>query len=114
MHRRALPPAAARSYTHPRLPSRTSPSRSATMTLRRPVSAAIAVLAITSLASRAQDKPPPAEEIQALQKKYQEERATALEKKFPANALERADEQAKRAEEALKAGNNVAAARFIR
>src|SRR5205823_7011890 len=92
-----LPPAVTLPYTHPRPPSRTSPTRSATMTFPRPFSVALAVLAFAAFGSRAQDKPPPAEEVQALEKKYQEERATALEKKFPASALERADEQAKRA-----------------
>ena len=84
------------------------------MTLHRPVVALLSALTLVGLAAQAQDKPPPAEDIQALQKKYQEERAAALEKKFPATAMERSDEQAKRAEEALKAGNTVAAARFIR
>ena len=82
------------------------------MTFRRLLPAALVVINLGF--ATAQDKAPPAEEVQALQKKYQEERAAALEKKFPASALERADEQAKRAEEALKAGNTVAAARFMK
>ena len=71
------------------------------MTTRRLLT--LAALIALPLAGQAQG--PSAEEVQALQKKYQEERAAALEKKFPATALERADEQAKRADEALKAGN---------
>ena len=76
------------------------------MTLRRPFTAFFLTLAAFGLVARGQDKPPPAEDVQALQKKYQEERAAALEKKFPATALERADEQARRAEEALKDGQH--------
>lgn len=82
------------------------------MTVRRLLS--LAVLAALPFAAPAQDKGPSAEEVQALQKKYQEERAAALERKFPATALERADEQAKRAEEAMTAGNTVAAVRFLK
>jgi len=74
----------------------------------------LALLPVFVFAVRAQDKAPTTEEVQAFQKKFQEERAAALEKKFPAAALERADGQAKRAEEALKAGNAAEAARFIR
>ena len=84
------------------------------MKLHRPLVATLFALSVTLLAVRAQDKPPPAEEVQALQKKYQEERAAVLEKKFPASALERSDDQARRADEALKAGNTLAAARFIK
>jgi WD40 repeat protein len=74
----------------------------------------LALLPLFVLTLQAQDKPPTSEDVQALQKKFQEERAAALEKKFPAAALERADGQAKRAEEALKAGNAAEAAKFIR
>jgi WD40 repeat protein len=84
------------------------------MTFRRPLSVFLTALGVVALSVRAQDQPPAAEEVQALQKKYQEERAEALEKKFPANTLERADEQAKRADEALKAGNTLAAARLLK
>lgn len=83
------------------------------MTISRFLAASIAAVSLAGFAI-AQDKPPTADEVQALEKKYQEERAAALEKKFPATALERADEQAKRSAEALTAGNNVAAARFIK
>jgi WD40 repeat protein len=82
------------------------------MTLRRLFP--LAALLVLPLAARAEGPPPSAEEIAALQKKYQEERAAAVEKKFPEAALGSADEQAKRADEALKAGNTVAAARFIK
>src|SRR5947209_20063410 len=81
------------------------------MTFRRLPSLAVALA--LPLASVAQDKGPSADDIQALQKKFQEERAAALEKKFPASSLERADEQAKRADEALKNGEAAAAAKFI-
>lgn len=83
------------------------------MTLSRFLSASIVAIGLAGFAV-AQDKGPSAEEVQAQQKKYQDERAAALEKKFPATALERSDEQAKRAEEALKAGNTATAAKFIR
>jgi WD40 repeat protein len=82
------------------------------MTLRRLFT--LVALAALPLAAVAQDKGPTAEEVQALQKKYQDERAAALEKKFPATALERADEQIKRADDALKAGHTAVAARFVR
>ena len=62
----------------------------------------------------AQDKQPAVADVQALQKKFQEERAEALDKKFPASTLAGADEQAKRAEEAAKAGNLSGALRMIR
>lgn len=83
------------------------------MTLSRFLSLGFASLLFSS-ATLAQDKAPTADEVQVLQKKFQEERAAALEKKFPATALERADDQAKRAEEAIKSGNTIAAVRFIR
>jgi WD40 repeat protein len=84
------------------------------MTFRRPLSAFVLSVAVVALSVRAQDMPPSAEDVQALQKKYQEERAAALEKKFPPEAVERSDAQVKRAEEALKAGNTTAAARFLK
>ncbi len=62
----------------------------------------------------AQDKPPTAEDVQTLQKKFSEERSAALEKKFPATSLVAADEQAKRAEEAAKGGNLPGALRMMR
>src|SRR4051812_7405687 len=82
------------------------------MTVRRLLP--LALLAALPLVARAQATAPTADEVQALQKKYQEERAAAVEKKFPPAALERADEQVRRADEALKAGNTVAAARLVR
>src|SRR5947209_12875811 len=82
------------------------------MTFRRLLS--LAVLTALPLGVRAQGMAPTAQEVDALQKKYREERAAAVDKKFPASALERADEQAKRAEQALKDGNTAAAARFIK
>lgn len=81
--------------------------------MSRFLSVVVASLCISGLAL-GQDKPPTSDEIQSQIKKFQDERAAALEKKFPATALERADEQAKRADEALKAGNPIAAARFIK
>ena len=66
------------------------------MTLRHSILSLFAA-SLLIVPTRAQDKPPPAEDVQALQKKFQEERAAALEKKFPASSLEKADEQAKRA-----------------
>ena len=80
------------------------------MTTRRLLSLA-AFLALP-LVTQAQG--PSAEDVQAQLKKYQEERTAAIEKKFPATALERADEQAKRADESLKAGNTASAARFVK
>src|SRR3954471_16504862 len=74
----------------------------------------VLILAAFSSFAMAQDKPPTAEDVQALQTKFSEERAAAIEKKFPASALERADELAKRAEEAVKAGNTAAASQFLR
>jgi WD40 repeat protein len=85
------------------------------MTFRRPLSAFFVALGMAAPSVPAQDQPPPtAEEVQALQKKYQDERAEALAKKFPASTLERADEQAKRADEALQAGNTLVAARLLK
>lgn len=82
------------------------------MTVRRLL--ALAAIFALPFAARAQAPAPTAEEVQAAQAKYQEERTAAVEKKFPAAALERADEQAKRADEALKAGNTVLAARLLK
>lgn len=62
----------------------------------------------------AQETPPKVEDVQALKAKFDAERADALQKKFPPATLERADEQAKRAEEALKAGTTATAARNYR
>src|SRR5436190_10652630 len=73
-----------------------------------------AICVLSTLPLLAQDKQPTAEEIQALKAKFDAERADALTKKFPVISLERADEQAKRAEEAFKAGTPHAAARFYR
>jgi WD40 repeat protein len=84
------------------------------MTFRRPLSAFVLSVLLVGVAVRAQENAPTAEEVQALQKLYQEERASALDKKFPPAAVERADEQMRRADEALKAGNTLAAARFVR
>src|SRR5262245_24145808 len=80
------------------------------MTTRRLLSLA----AFLALPLVAQAQGPSAEDVQAQLKKYQDERTAAIEKKFPATALERADEQAKRADEALKAGNTASAARFVK
>ncbi|HEX3148140.1 MAG TPA: WD40 repeat domain-containing protein [Gemmataceae bacterium] len=76
----------------------------------------IAALVVASLpiVGFAQEKGPSAEEVQALKKTFDEERAGAIEKKFPASALERADELAKQADEAVKAGKLAAAGQFLR
>ena len=82
-------------------------------TMKYHISFALYLSALSGIAI-AQDKPPTVADVQALQKKFQEERAEALEKKFPASSLGGADEQAKRADEATKAGNLPAALRMIR
>lgn len=82
------------------------------MTFRRLLS--VAILVVVPSALFAEDKAPTAAQVQELQKKYQEERAAAVEKKFPPSALERADEQAERAAAALKEGDTTAAARLLK
>jgi WD40 repeat protein len=53
-------------------------------------------------------------DLKALQKKYAEEREQSVKAKYPAESLARADDFAKRAEAAAKAGNDKVAARYIR
>ena len=83
------------------------------MTLSRFLFAKLAVLTLVGCVV-AQDKPPSADDVQALEKKFQVERAAALEKQFPAKALVRSDELAKQANTALAEGNTAAAAKFIK
>lgn len=52
--------------------------------------------------------------VQALLDKFKAERAEAIDKKFPASSLERADEHAMRAAEALQLGNLPVAAKLAR
>ena len=80
------------------------------MTSRLP-SFAILAAAILATGLPAQESSP---DVAGLKAKFLAERADALEKKFPATSLERADEQAKRAEEAVKTGTSAAAAKLYR
>jgi WD40 repeat protein len=57
---------------------------------------------------------PAAPDAKELLQRFQAERAEAVKAKFPADSLTRADELAKRAELALKANNEKAAARYLR
>ena len=57
---------------------------------------------------------PTADDVKALREKFQTERDQALKAKFPADALVRADDLAKRADEADKAKNYKAALRHLR
>src|SRR5207248_9000319 len=54
------------------------------------------------------------DDAKALQQKFQAEREQSVKAKFPAEALARADELARRGEAALKADNPKAAARYFR
>src|SRR5215207_3657145 len=76
--------------------------------------AVLATLALTTTGLLAQPAAPSPVAVEDLLKRYAAERAEAVEKKFPASSLERADEQVKRAQEALKAGNAAAAAKLAR
>lgn len=76
--------------------------------------AGLATLALVLAPAAAQEKAASAADVRDLVKRYAAERAEALEKKFPPSSLERADEQLKRAEEALKAGNALGAAKLAR
>ncbi len=76
--------------------------------------ACLLVFAAGSAFAREGSPTPSAADVQALLQKFQAERAEAVEKKFPANSLDRADEQAKRADELLKSGNLPAAAKLAR
>ena len=58
------------------------------MTLSRFLFAKLAVLTLVTCVV-AQDKAPNADKVQALEKKFQDERAAALEKNFPTTALVR-------------------------
>src|SRR5215471_14573744 len=57
---------------------------------------------------------PTADDAKALRERFQAEREQAVKAKLPAEALARADELAKRGEDALKGDNTKAAARYFR
>jgi WD40 repeat protein len=65
----------------------------------------IASVALASSAARADQKQLSADDVKAVQAKYQLEKKAALEQKFPPAALALADELAKRGDAALAAGS---------
>jgi len=79
-----------------------------------PLRCAPLALFVALVAPLAAQPPEAGDEAKALKTAFAEEREQALKAKFPAETLSRADELAKRAEEALKADNARAAVRHFR
>ena len=73
---------------------------------RRFVVASITFMAIVVVALNAQERLPSADDVKSLQSKYQAERSSSVEQKFPPQSIELADQLAKRAQAAL-AGNSL-------
>src|SRR5262245_21311059 len=79
-----------------------------------------AVLAVPLAIAQPEPKPEPAptgptaDDVKVLKEKFQTERDQAVKAKFPPDTLTKADELAKRAEEALKTENFKVAARNYR
>jgi WD40 repeat protein len=72
------------------------------------------VVGVGVTSSTAQDRLPTADDVKALQKKFQAERDVATKQKFPVQSLELADQLAKRAQTSLDGNSLREAARLIR